>query len=403
MIDYATALDRALAQVMRLPPETVSLSQAAGRIAAAEVLAPIDLPGFANAAMDGFAIRTADLASTRELPLADTILAGDTARHSLPPGMTMAIMTGAPIPTGADTVVMRENTERIGNCIRFQGDVAAAANIRPHDDDCAAGAQVLAAGQPLDAGIVAWLAALGVTQVDVIRRPQVAILVTGDELVEAGQPLAFGQRHESNGALLRELAFAAGAQVIAVDRAGDNPVLLRDRMAALAARADLVLTSGGVSAGDADHLPAVIASLGQTVFHKVAIKPGMPVLCGRIGGAVVMALPGNPVSVGVTFLMLAQPLLERMLGRVVSGGIRANARLAGGWSKRHSRREFLRVRLWLDTDGVLIAEPFTHQGSGALSVLARADGVAVLDDAPRDYLPGDRVPVRGWRLSSAPV
>ncbi len=399
MIDYATALEKALALAGRLASETVALTQASGRISAIEVLAPMDLPGFANAAMDGYALRAGDLAGVSQLPVADTILAGDTRRYRLAPATAMAIMTGAPMPAGADTVVIRENTERMEGCVRIHGDVVSGANVRPGDDDCAAGARVLAAGQSLDAGVIAWLAALGISSVSVVRRPRVAILVTGDELVPAGQPLAFGQRYESNGALLRELALAAGAEVLTVAAVADDPAQLRERLAELAGGADLLLTSGGVSAGDADHLPAAIADLGETVFHKVRIKPGMPVLCGRIAGAVVMALPGNPVSVGVTFLMLVRPLLDKLLGRVAPDGIEASARLSSGWHKRHQRLEFLRVHLWLDADGRLVAEPFRHQGSGALSVLAQSDGLAILAEPAREYLPGDRVRVRGWRLS----
>ncbi len=399
MIDYATALARALALVGRQQAEVVPLAEAAGRISAVEVLAPMDLPGFANAAMDGYAVRAGDLAAVSELPVADTILAGDTARYRLPPATAMAIMTGAPMPAGADTVVIRENTERRDGTVRINGDVVVGANVRPGDDDCVAGTCVLAAGQSLDAGVIAWLAALGITSVSVVRRPRVAILVTGDELVPGGQPLAFGQRYESNGALLRELALDAGAEVLTVAAVGDDPAQLRRRLAELAGGADLLLTSGGVSAGDADHLPAAIADLGETVFHKVGIKPGMPVLCGRIGATVVMALPGNPVSVGVTFLMLVRPLLDKLLGRVSPDDIESRARLASGWHKRHQRLEFLRVRLWLDVDGMLVAEPFRHQGSGALSVLAQSDGLAILAEPAHEYLPGDRVPVRGWRLS----
>lgn len=401
-VSHAQALKRSLALAQQLPAQTVALADGLGRIAAEAVRAPFALPGFANSAMDGYAVRFADLAGegATALPVADRILAGDTRPRLLPAKSAMAIMTGATMPDGADTVVIHERCQVAGGQVTVPAGVKAGANVRPADDDCAAGGLIVSQGQVLDAGRLSLLAAFGLQTVQVRRRPRVAVLVTGDELVPPGQPLVIGQRHDSNGPLLAGLVAETGAELVAVEHCGDDPVPLRQHLQALAGQADMLVTSGGVSAGVADLLPGLIGELGEIAYWKVAMKPGMPVLCARIGTTVVFGLPGNPVSAGVTFQVLARPVLEAMLGCSGSGLMTGHARLAQAWHKHHSRLEFLRCSVVIDSDGALVATPFRHQGSGALSVLADADGLLVLPEGPHDFAAGTRLPLMAWRIGA---
>lgn len=400
-VSYDHALARSLALAQVLPAQEVPLAEGLGRIAAATVRAPFALPGFANSAMDGYAVRIADLSvdGPTRLPVRDQILAGDVRPRTLPAASAMAIMTGATMPEGADTVVIHERCQVADGEVLVPAGVKAGANVRPADDDCAAGHTLIRQGQVLDAGHLSLLAAFGRRSVAVRTRPRVAVLVTGDELVPPGQPLQTGQRHDSNGPLLAGLVAEAGADLVALEHCGDDRAMLRQQLLALAGQADMLITSGGVSAGVADLLPGLIAELGTLAYWKVAMKPGMPVLCARIGNAVVFGLPGNPVSAGVTFQVLARPVLAAMLGRDGNGLIEGHACLAEAWHKHHRRLEFLRCRVVIGQDGCLLATPFAHQGSGALSVLAQADGLLVLPEGPMDLEAGRVLPLLAWRIS----
>lgn len=388
-LSYDEALAASLAAGRRLDSERVPLADACGRIAAAAVQAPFALPGFDNAAMDGYAVRAADLAQAagEGLPVTGTILAGDTHEYLLAPHTAMGIMTGAPLPRGADTVVVQEQARREGDRVWLPAAVRPGANVRPADDDWAAGATILAVGELLTPARVAVLSGFGLSGVEVVRRPCVAILTTGDELVPPGRPRGHGQRHDSNGPLLAGCTMAAGARVLAVRHCGDDPDALVRQMQALSADADLLLTCGGVSMGAADFLPNALGRIGEVYYWKVRMKPGMPVLFGRIGHTYVFALPGNPVSAGVTFQVLALPLLWRLLGRAPAPSLRV--RPATPWRKTHARLEFLRVTLAQDAEGCWRATPVPHQGSGALGMLAAAHALVRLDEGEREYGPDD--------------
>lgn len=400
-LSYREALSIARSVHGPLGGESLPLDRAHGRRCAADFVAPFDLPGFANAAMDGYAVRGEDLAGEGEgeddrekrFKLVARILAGDTSQHELAPGQAAAIMTGAMLPRHADTVVIRENARVEGEDVWLPADARRGAHVRAADDDCAQGNDILHRSDVLTAARLAQLAAFGIEDIEVIKRPRVAILVTGDELISPGRPLLSGQRYDSNGILLATMAEAGGAHVVACERCGDNPEALGDVVHRLSAACDMLVTSGGVSAGDADHLPAVVARLGDIAFWKARIKPGMPVLCGRIDECVVFALPGNPVSAGVTFQVLAQPALDAMQSLPASEATGTRARLAVNWRKTHARLEFLRVRLECDAFGGLIATPFDRQGSGTLSVLAHADALALLPEGPGDFDAGTVVEV----------
>jgi molybdopterin molybdotransferase len=402
-ISYDEARELACAAATPVATERVALGKALGRIAARDMCAPFDLPGFPNSAMDGYAVRGADLPAGPDagddaetaFVLRGQLLAGDAPPHPLGPGQAVAIMTGAMMPPGADTVVIRENARVDGDRVWLRAGTRAGANVRAHDDDVAAGEPVLAAGERLSPERLGVLAAFGLRELQVHRRVRAAVLTTGDELVAAGQPLPPGRRYDSNGMLLSALLEAAGAQLVACETCGDDPARLRDVLQRLCAQADLVLTSGGVSAGVADHVPQVVSGLGSIVFWKVRMKPGMPVLCARAGNSLLFGLPGNPVSAGVVFRTLVEPALAVLAG--ARGEPRADciAALAEPWPKTHGRLEFLRVHLH-PGEGGWLATPLAHQGSGALSRLAQADALAVLPEGARDYAAGE--PVRIIRL-----
>ncbi len=389
-LTFDDALDRllALCRVQQRGVEWVGLEQATGRIAAADVLAARDLPPFANAAMDGYALRGGELPTVgeRRFSLAGTVLAGQAGDAACAPGACVRIMTGAPLPAALDTVVIQENVVREDGAIVVRAGERPGANVRPAGEDCRAGERVLAAGEVLSPARIALLAAGGAIHVQVTERPRVGLLVTGDELVEPGEEAGAGQVFDSNragiGAMLRQL----GIEPLPAARVRDDPDALRVALQQAAGSCEVILTSGGVSAGDADFLPAVVSELGSVDFHKVRMKPGMPFLCGRVGDTLVFGLPGNPVSALVVFVALVRPALLAMQGAVPAPPV--HARLGTAVAKRHGRTEFLRVRLASHTDGTCVATPLAQQGSGMLRGLAEADALAVIPAPAADLAEG---------------
>jgi molybdopterin molybdotransferase len=398
--DYPTriGLEEALAIVAtraarhRLPVEKVELALAHALVLAEEVRSPHPLPPFDNSAMDGFALHGADLPAEGErvFHLVGEVLAGATSAPEVGPGQCVRVTTGAPIPPGADTVVIKENVAVDGDRVIVRAGEKAGANVRAAGEDYAEGDVALAAGTPLHAPQLAVLAALGVAAISVRRRPRIAVIATGDELVPAGQPLGFGQIHESNAAMLAALAREGSASVVARQVVRDDPDALRAALLEAAADADLIVTSGGVSAGEADHLPKVLQSVGEIHFHKVRLKPGMPTLFGQIGASLYFGLPGNPVASAVTFRVFVRFALRTMLGisRVPEP---RRARLSAPLHKRHARAEFARCSLRSDEHGVLWATLHAKQGSGMLRGLAETEALALLPEDPREFAEGDVV------------
>ncbi|HJP98680.1 MAG TPA: gephyrin-like molybdotransferase Glp [Rhodanobacteraceae bacterium] len=398
--DYPTriGLEDALAIVAsrgaqhRLPVETVELANAHGRVLAEEVRVPHALPPFDNSAMDGFALRGEDLPveGERAFALIGEVLAGATTAPDVGPVQCVRITTGAPMPRGTDTVVIKENVAvEDGRVIVKMGEKSGA-NVRAAGEDYPQGDLALAAGTPLRAPQLAVLAALGVARIAVRRRPRIAVLATGNELVPAGQPLGFGQIHESNAVMLAALARESGASVVAQHLVRDDPDALRSALLEAAADADLIVTSGGVSAGEADHLPQVLQSVGGIHFHKVRIKPGMPILFGQIGACLHFGLPGNPVASAVTFRVFVRFALRAMLGIATASEPR-RVRLDAPLHKRHARAEFARCGLRSDEHGVLWATLHAKQGSGMLRGLAESDALALLPEDAREFAKGDVV------------
>ena len=384
----------------RLGDERVALETGLGRILAADMRAPFAVPGFANSAMDGFAVRGADLpaAGEKAFRLLGEILAGGTPPPAVDPGGCVRITTGAPLPHGADTVVMKENTRVAGASIMIAAGTPAGANVRPAGEDYAAGDLALRTGCTLTAAALGALASFGQVSVTVSRRPSAVLLTTGDELVAPGAPLGFGQIHDSNHYSLGGLLAQHDVLLLRHERVRDDPVALRDAIARAGADADLVISSGGVSAGEADFMPPLVAELGKVHFWKVRIKPGMPFLFGEVGGALLFALPGNPVSGIAIFLTFLRPGIDALRGATGSS-TSLRARLAAPVSKRHARAEFQRARLGCDSQGRLEATAFPRQGSGMLRGIAEADALVVLPEGTREFAAGDVVevmPLPGW-------
>jgi molybdopterin molybdotransferase len=349
--------------------------------------------------MDGFAVRAADLAADREtvLKLSGEIFAGGAHVPEVAPGCCVRITTGAPLPPGADTVVMKENTRTENDRIAIASGTALGANVRAAGEDYRAGELALRAGQRLAPAHVAILAAFGLTEAPLRRRPTAVLLTTGDELTELGRPLAFGGIYDSNRYSLGGLIEQHGVTLLRHERLRDDPDLLRAALVRAGGDADLVVSSGGVSAGEADYLPRLIAAIGRVHFWKVRMKPGMPFLCGEVGRALVCALPGNPVSGIATFLALVRPLLDAMNG--VEGRRPLRARLAQAVHKRHARAELQRARLDSDTDGTLWATPHEKQGSGMLRGVGETDALVLLPEDGREFAAGsvvDVLPLPGW-------
>jgi molybdopterin molybdotransferase len=388
-VDEARARVPALCAQRRLPAEDVALDAALGRVLAADLVAPLEQPPFANSAMDGYALRGVELPShgERAFRLAGAVLAGARTTPACGPGECIRITTGAPLPPGADTVVIKENVRSEGDAVVVAAGERAGANVRPAGEDWRRGEVVLRAGDVLTPARLGVLAAAGVAQASVARRPRVALFVTGDELVPPAQPLGFGQIHDSNRYSLGGLLRAAGIEPVQVAHLRDDPDALRTALREAGAHCDLILSSGGVSAGEADLLPGLVAALGRVHFWKVRMKPGMPLLCGEIGQALVFALPGNPVSTIATFLALVQPALLALQGARVEAHVR-RARLAAPIAKKHDRAEFLRAALESRDDGALWATPLRQQGSGMLRGVAEADALIVVPETVHELAAG---------------
>ncbi len=380
--------------------ETVPLAAADGRVLADTVLAPLDLPPFANSAVDGYAVHSGDLASsgTTRLPLGGRVAAGADAAGFAARGRAIRVFTGAPMPPGADTVFMQEDVTLEDGAVLLPAGLAPGANARPAGEDIARGALAAAAGQRLRPQDLALLSALGVTQVVVRRRPRVAIFSTGDELTEPGQPLGPAAIYDANRALLRAMVARAGAEVVDLGILRDERAGLAQRLAEAAASCDLVLTSGGVSTGEEDHVKAALEQVGALAFWRIGIKPGRPVALGRIGTVPFIGLPGNPVAVFVTFAFVARVLIARLAGTAPVAPLSLPVRLGFAYRKKEGRREYVRVSLKPGPDGVQIARKHPQDGAGVLTSLTRTDGLVELEEDMTRIEEGTIVPFLAYAL-----
>ncbi|WP_416221007.1 gephyrin-like molybdotransferase Glp [Pseudomonas sp. RP23018S] len=384
-------VEEALAELLALAEaapireiERVSLAEADGRVLAEGLVASVDLPPWPNSAMDGYALKLADWQG-QPMTVSQRIFAGH-APDPLAPGTCARIFTGAPVPEGADCVEMQENVEVLGDgTVRFLEPLRVQQNIRPQGQETRVGEQVMAAGTrlgPIELGLAA---TLGYGHLDVVRRARVAVLSTGDELVEPGQPLGPGQIYNSNRRLLVSWLQRLGCEVLDAGILADDLALTRQCLGGLG-DVDLILSTGGVSVGEADYLGIALREAGQLALWKLAIKPGKPLTFGHFRGVPVIGLPGNPASTLVTFGLLARPYLLRRLGVMQVAPLRFEVPAAFNWPKAGGRREYLRARI--ENGAVHI---YKNQSSGVLRSAAWADGVVEVREGTTPQV-GDRVP-----------
>ncbi|NUQ00064.1 MAG: molybdopterin molybdotransferase MoeA [Armatimonadetes bacterium] len=371
-----SALERVLACCRRLPAESVALAASLGRVTHGEVHSDLDLPPFDNSAVDGYAVRAGDLAATDRLPVQTTVAAGDQP-VTLLPGHAAKIMTGAPLPAGADAVVMVEQTETVDGQVRFGSGVRLGAHCRRVGEDLRRGGVVVRDGTTIGHPEMALLAAVGAAEVAVARRPRAAVVSTGDELVDITvQPRPGQLRDSSLYALPAQLA-AWGVEIVEVARAADSPEALEPLFGRFE-ELDLVLTAGGVSMGDRDFVRPVFERLGQPEFWRVAIKPGKPLLFGRLGQALFFGLPGNPVSSMVTTDLFVRPAVDALLGRRDGARLQVRGRLSVAFRSDANRTEYVRVVAEPDADGVWQALPTGDQSSGMMTSMQGANAYAVV-------------------------
>jgi len=372
--------------------QTIPLQESRNRILATDVRSPLNVPPHDNSAMDGYAVNSNDLANKGEikLPVSQRINAGATGEPPLQPGTAARIFTGAPIPPQADAVIMQEQSRREGDFVYLQGQIETGRNIRKAGEDIAEGDIILRKGQTLTVPRLGLAASIGRDKIEVFAKPKVAIICTGDELVDPGTALQAGQIYNSNRFTMRALLEAAGCEVLDMGIVRDTHEETRTALVEAAQNADLVMTSGGVSVGEEDHVRNVIEELGQLDLWRLNIKPGKPLAFGKYQETPVIGLPGNPVSVFVTFTIIARPFILKMKGAANLRPPTLQAIAGFDWPKGRKRREFLRVRL--DENGHLVDYP--HQGSGVLTSVAWADGLAIAREHQTfakgdliDYLP----------------
>jgi molybdopterin molybdotransferase len=395
LISVDQALEMVLAEAKALGVEEVGLEDSLGRVLGVDVAADADLPPFDRSAMDGYALRAADTASAPiALPVAGQVRAGQAPQSSLLPGTAIQIMTGAPVPQGADAVQQVEKTraEDDGRRVVILEAVVAGQNVAPRASEVHAGEVVAERGLSIDAATLAVLAAVGQARVSVGRRPRVAVAVTGDELVEVAETPGPGRIRNSNGPAVLAEARRAGAEVVSLGVAPDDA----ERIGAMVAeglKADVLVLSGGVSAGVFDLVEGALEAHGvRLLFTKVAIKPGAPLVFGKRGTTLVFGLPGNPVSAQVTFDLFVRPAVLRLQGARTVTRPAVVAELGAPVKNRSGRRAHLPVDLRFE-GARFVARPIRSRGSADLVAHARANALLVLDAGRTEAQPGERAPV----------
>ena len=379
--------------------ETVPLENADGRILAAAISAILPLPPFTNSAVDGYAVRSDDLPEQEEaaFPVSGRIQAGAEAEAAVKPGQAFRIFTGAPMPEGAGTVFMQEDVrlDENGKVVLPPG-LRAGANVRPEGEDIPLGSAALQRGLRLRPQDVALAAAFGLTQVDVRRRIKVAVFSTGNELVSPGDPRKSAQLFDSNRFMLMAMLKRLGCEVSDLGILRDDRTALAQGLKKVAGGHDLILTSGGVSTGEEDHVKAAVEEAGRLVLWRMAIKPGRPVAMGVIGGTPLIGLPGNPVASFVTFVHVVRPTVLALSGARPEPLLPMPVRAAFAYSKKTGRREYVRVNLRKTDDEWLEAVKFPREGAGLLSSLVDSDGLVELGEEIAQVAPGQRVGFLGY-------
>jgi molybdopterin molybdotransferase len=389
--------------------ELVSLSDAVGRVLADNICSPIDVPPKDNSAMDGYALRLHEPDVDGSWRVVAARLAGDATELNVHAGEAVRIMTGAEVPEGADTVIMQEEITREAEVIRLSSELGPDAhrireNIRPAGNDITQGSEIVKKGTRIDASHLGLIASVGIDKVLVYRRPVVAVISTGNEITEPGQPLPPGAIYNSNRYFLVPMLDKLGCEVIDYGTLKDDPSLFETTFKEAASKADFVMTTGGVSVGDADYVKSVLEELGNVDFWKVAIKPGKPFACGRLSkgsdqAGYLLGLPGNPVSAIVTFMLLARPAIQQFSGQQPEPLNMLPGRVTTDVRKRAGRMDFQRANYSMGSDGQLLVTPFNSQSSGVLSSIAESNCFMVLDREQESIEAGTKVkilPFRDW-------
>lgn len=381
LLSLEQALTKMLSQVTPLQAtEIVALTEAAGRITASAITSPIAVPPFANSAMDGYAVRCNELSSTLPLPVAGKAFAGAPFKGEWPANSCVRIMTGAPIPEGADAVIMQEQAVAGEQGVIFNSHVQVGQNIRLPGEDIQQGAAVFPAGVKLGAAQLPLLASLGIAEIAVFRTLKVAIFSTGDELQPVGQPLGEGQIYDTNRFAVRLMLQQLGCQIVDLGVIRDDQLALRNAFEQADAAADLVISSGGVSVGEADYTKQMLEELGDIGFWKLAIKPGKPFAFGKLDNAWFCGLPGNPVSAALTFYQLVQPLIAKLSGHAEwRPPLRLNAVAATKLKKSPGRLDFQRGIFSTNANGELEVRTTGHQGSHVFSSFSQGNCFIVLE------------------------
>ena len=394
MISVEEALARILAEISPLSITRVPLPESLGLVLAEDVIAQEDIPPFANSAMDGFALLSQDSqprdGQPPRLHVTGGVAAGYVAEHAVEPGTTMRIMTGAPVPPGADTVIQVELTRSESpesEWVEILQAVEPGNNIRPAGEDMRRGQTVLFHGTEIGPWEIGVLATLGWANVPVIRRPRVAILGTGDEVIDVDQPLRPGKIRNSNSYLLEAAVQRAGAEPQRLGVARDTEESLREKFTE-AMRCDLIITSGGVSVGEFDLVKNIMTEQGEIHFWRINMRPGKPVAFGHIGGVPLLGLPGNPVSAAVTFELFGRPVIRKMSGHTHLVRPQVDVVVEDGVSDQAMRRHYVRARVeW--RDGRFIAHTTGNQGSNIMTSLLNANALVIVPEGGTVVHPGD--------------
>jgi len=394
MISVEEALERILNQITPLTTTQVPLSEALGLVLAEDVVVQEDMPPFANSAMDGFALLSQDSQPRNGQPprlrITGEVAAGYVADHAIEPGTAMRIMTGAPVPPGADTVIQVELTRSEGpesEWVEILETVAQGNNIRPAGEDMRRGQTVLPSAIEIGPWEIGVLATLGWAKVPVIRRPHVALLGTGDEVIDVDEPLRPGKIRNSNSYLLEAAVRRAGAEPHRLGVARDTIESLREKFTE-AVQSDLIITSGGVSVGDFDLVKNIMTEQGEIHFWRINMRPGKPVAFGHIGSVPLLGLPGNPVSAAVTFELFGRPVIRKMLGHTRLLRPQVNVVVEDGVSDRAMRRHYVRAHVeW--RNGHFIAHTTGNQGSNIMTSLLNANALVIVPEGGAEVHPGE--------------
>jgi len=382
--------------------EKADVKAAVGRVLATPVIASLNVPPCNNSAMDGYALKSSDGQASNTLKVVGTVFAGDSQAPSVLAGQCVRIMTGAPIPADCDAVVIQENVSREDDTITLHTDTAELANIRETGSDIARGDQLFDAGHRLTATDTMLLSSLGLATVNVYRQLTIGLLATGDELVEAGKPLATGQIYESNRTGVAALLQNWQVQINNLGIVADKPEILKQVLQEAQQTCDVIVSSGGVSVGDADFVKPVLDELGEIGFWKVAIKPGKPFAFGRLGNAVFCGLPGNPVSACVTTEQLVVPMIRHLQGEAgLDNGHRLTlkAQVSRDIKRRAGRLDFQRAVFSQNEAGTLIVSPLAKQSSGVMTSFSQANCYMLIPAEADGLKAGDWVEIQPFSVA----